>query len=169
MKWTFQQIQEGGNPLPRNTATNLHDQMGGSRTASSLPPRPRSQAERNDVGLKVKRCQAEEIETEAYNAGWLAGYDELVDDLHQGFNGAMPKWLVSLVGGRKVIANALSRKDDDLNIAVVRDYQSGFEDGYNELLAEIIDGYQQKVAEMPAFLQEIVGHEPPDVSQRAKE
>lgn len=120
------------------------------------------------MSIKVNLYDANEIETEAHNAGWLAGYDALVDELHQGFGGDMPEWLVSLVGGKRVVTSALKRKADELDIILEPDYDAGFQDGYDELLADIIDGYQQKGAEIPDFLHEIVDDEPSDVNERAK-
>ena len=53
-------------------------------------------------------------ESEAYNSGWLDGYDSLVETLYDGYESALPKWLLSVIGGKKTVAKALkSRKASD--------------------------------------------------------
>jgi hypothetical protein len=45
-------------------------------------------------------------ESEAYNRGWLDGYAALVVDLHKGFDGMLPTWLLEVIGGKKVVNSA---------------------------------------------------------------
>ena len=96
-------------------------------------------------------------ETEAYNSGWLAGYDSFVVELFEGFQEEIPKWLLSLIGGKKVVAEALRSKEmegfDGPDWEA--DYECGTSEGYEELLLEIKEAYEQKETEMPKFLQQI--------------
>src|SRR5262245_50343881 len=106
---------------------------------------------------KIGTPQGEFYETEAYNRGWLAGYDGLVVELYEGFNKDMPKWMLSVIGGKKVVAEALRSEEKDFDeIQLEADYDCGFSEGYEDLLADIKDAYDRKETEMPEFLQRIV-------------
>ncbi len=98
-------------------------------------------------------------ESEAYNSGWLAGFDTSVVELYNGFNGAIPKWLLPVIGGKKVVAEALKSMESDEfdEMMVGRDYDCGEADGYEELLEEVEEAYKKRKEEMPTFLKELHG------------
>jgi len=103
-------------------------------------------------------------ESEAYNNGWLAGYDALVVELYEGFNGDLPKWLLSLIGGKKTVAQALralkARERSEcaeITVETDPDYEYGEMEGYEELLDEVEQTFKERKIEMPTFLQKIVG------------
>jgi hypothetical protein len=102
-------------------------------------------------------------ESEAYNSGWLAGYDALVADLYEGFNGDLPGWLLAELGGKKAVASALKAAEGfaegkiDGEFMGDPDYDCGETDGYDELLVDVEEAFEQRKAEMPKFLRELVG------------
>jgi hypothetical protein len=107
---------------------------------------------------KARTQPEQRYDSEAYNAGWISGYDSLIVDLHEGFGGRMPKLLLSLIGGKKAVAQALgstaTEEIDETELEV--DYELGANEGYSELLEEIEEAYKQKKIEIPAFMQKII-------------
>jgi hypothetical protein len=103
-------------------------------------------------------------ESEAFNSGWLAGFDALVVDLYEGFNGGLPEWLLSVIGGKKAVVQALravkarerSECGDEIIEETDPDYQYGESEGYQELLDEVQETFKERKFEMPTFLQKIV-------------
>jgi hypothetical protein len=102
------------------------------------------------------------METEAYNSGWLAGYDQLVRELDDGFDGRIPDWLLAVIGGKRAVRRARKQaaeewEDDELNTWELKQYERGQDAGYGELLDDIREAYEKKQMPLPGFLQEIVG------------
>jgi hypothetical protein len=102
-------------------------------------------------------------EREAYTSGWLAGFDALVVELDEGFNGDLPKWLLSLVGGKKTVVQALralkARERSEcaeITLETDPDYEYGEMAGYEELFDEVQEAFKERKIEMPTFLQKIV-------------
>ncbi len=113
-------------------------------------------------------------DSEAYNQGWLDGYDALVADLHEGFNGKLPRWLLTLIGGKKTVSEALESvqmgdgiEDHCTSHAEMRDYEDGRIDGYEELLSDIKEAFGSRNIGMPSFLRQIVGQDADTGSQPA--
>ena len=100
-------------------------------------------------------------ESEAYNCGWLDGYDALVVDLHKGFDGMLPTWLLEVIGGKKVVNSALKSNPKDDDFMFDSDYDDGETDGFDELLEEVVEAFKEKEIEMPMFLKQIVGDADP--------
>ena len=100
-------------------------------------------------------------ESEAYNNGWLDGYDALVVELHKGFDGMLPAWLLEVIGGKKAVNSALKSNPKDDDSMFDSDYDDGETDGFDELLEEVVEGFKEKEIEMPMFLKQIVGDADP--------
>lgn len=110
-------------------------------------------------------------ESQEYDRGWLVGYDAVVVELYKGFDGAIPKWLLSVIGGKKVVANALkprklTESQEYLELITNADYDCGETDGYSELLEEIEEEYSTRQIDMPTFLKKILGEAPSDSADK---
>ena len=100
-------------------------------------------------------------ESEAYNSGWLAGYDALVADLYNAFDGKLPTWLLEVMDGKKAVTSALKSKPQDDDFMFDSDYDDGETDGFDELLEDVVEAFKEKEIEMPMFLKQIVGDADP--------
>ena len=99
-------------------------------------------------------------ESAAYTNGWLGGYNALVVDLNEGFNGNLPRWLLALIGGKKAVVEALKKArsfDVEDDTPIEPDYDLGETDGYDELLEEVVEAFEKQKIEMPTFLKEATG------------
>jgi hypothetical protein len=112
---------------------------------------------------KTTTSEDTHYESEAYTSGWLAGFDALVVDLHEGFNGDLPTWLLSLIGGKKTVVQALRAvkgwersKCAEITEETDPDYECGESEGYEELLDEVQEAFKERKIEIPTFLQKIV-------------
>src|SRR5262249_27929878 len=93
--------------------------------------------------------------------GWLDGYDALVVDLYNGFDGMLPTWLLEVIGGKKAVNSALKSNPKDDDFMFDSDYDDGETDGFDELLEEVVEAFKEKEIEMPMFLKQIVGDADP--------
>ena len=96
----------------------------------------------------------------------MDGWSDLVVEINQGFKGDIPWFVLEVIGGTKAVKEAIKdvqRKErrllkgdeEQALLEIDPEYHLGMDDGYGELLDEIVEVYKDK--EMPEFMKKKSG------------
>jgi hypothetical protein len=105
------------------------------------------------------------MQSEGYNSGWLVGNARFINNIHRGFGGKIPEFVIEALGTEKEIKRAIKEdkrfdqgKHDyftaDWSWQNTEDFDAGEDDGYEETKEDVFAAYKAKKMKVPKFIKD---------------